>query len=44
MLGVGAAEVARKDSELVALEVECRGAGHPVVYVDLPIPGLDDDD
>jgi hypothetical protein len=25
----------------VALEIECRRAGRPVVFVDLPIEGLD---
>jgi succinyl-CoA synthetase beta subunit len=36
-----AGELATKDSELVALEVECRRAGRPVVFVDLPVEGLD---
>ena len=43
--GVGAGvadDVADKDSELVALEVECRRAGQPVVFVDLPVEGLDE--
>jgi len=30
-------------TQLVALEVECRRAGRPVVFVDLPIEGLDDE-
>jgi succinyl-CoA synthetase beta subunit len=41
-LAVSEDDVAGKDSELVALEVECRRAGRPVVFVDLPIAGLDD--
>jgi succinyl-CoA synthetase beta subunit len=42
-LAVGEEDVAGKDSELVALEIECRRAGRPVVFVDLPIAGLDDE-
>ncbi len=41
-LAVGEKEVADKDSELVALEIECRRAGRPVVFVDLPVEGLDE--
>ncbi len=41
VLAVKPEEIVDKDSELVALEVECRRAGRPVVYVDLPVPGLD---
>ncbi len=41
VLAVGAEDVAGKDSELVALEIECRRAGRPVVFVDLPVEGLD---
>ncbi len=41
VLGVSDAEVAAKDSELLALEVDCRRADRPVVFVDLAIPGLD---
>ncbi len=41
VLAVAQDKVAARDSELVALEVECRRANHPVVFVDLPIPGLD---
>jgi succinyl-CoA synthetase beta subunit len=41
-LAVSAQDVAGKDSELVALEIECRRAGRPVVFVDLPVEGLDD--
>ena len=36
-------ELDSKDSELIACEIECLRAGRPVVFVDLPIPGLDDD-
>lgn len=38
---VSAEEIAGKDSELIALEIECRRAGMRVVYVDLPIAGID---
>ncbi len=41
VLAVAADDVAGKDSELVALEIECRRAGRPVVFVDLPVAGLD---
>ena len=41
VLAVAAKDVAGKDSELVALEIECRRAGRPVVFVDLPVKGLD---
>ena len=41
VLAVAADDVAGKDSELVALEIECRRAGRPVVFVDLPVEGLD---
>lgn len=44
VLAVSEPEVANKDSELIALEIECIRAGRPVVFVDLPVPGLDDDD
>ncbi|MHC4108610.1 MAG: hypothetical protein ACYSTY_11040, partial [Planctomycetota bacterium] len=42
VLAVAEDEVAARDSELVALEVECRCANRAVVFVDLEIPGLDD--
>ncbi|MHC4966426.1 MAG: hypothetical protein ACYTGE_16145, partial [Planctomycetota bacterium] len=42
-LAVDEEEAAGKDSEFVALEIECRRAGRPVVFVDLPIEGLDED-
>ena len=41
VLAVDADEIANKDSELIALEVECRRATHPVVFIDLPIKGID---
>ena len=41
VLAVGPDDVAGKDSELIALEIECRKAGMRVVYVDLPVEGLD---
>jgi len=33
-------EIANKDSELIACEVECRRAGVDGMFVDLEIPGL----
>ncbi len=42
VLAVSAHDVAGRDSELVALEIECRRAGRPVVFVDLPVDGLDE--
>jgi len=42
VLAVTPDEIAKKDSELIALEIECRRAGHSIVFVDLPIPGLDE--
>jgi succinyl-CoA synthetase beta subunit len=41
VLAIELEEVATKDSELIACEIECRRAGHPVVFVDLAIEGLD---
>jgi succinyl-CoA synthetase beta subunit len=41
VLAVSAQEIMTKDSELIACEIECLRAGRPVVFVDLPIPGLD---
>jgi succinyl-CoA synthetase beta subunit len=41
LLAVPQEEIAGKDSELIALEIECRRAGMRVVFVDLPIQGLD---
>ena len=43
-LAVSEQDVAGKDSELVALEIECRRAGRPVLFVDLPLEGLDEND
>lgn len=40
-LAVDQENVAGKDSELIACEVECRMTGADVVFVDLEIPGLD---
>ena len=37
-------QAASRDSDLIGAEIECARAGRPVVYVDLPIPGLDDSD
>ncbi|MFQ5491759.1 MAG: ATP-grasp domain-containing protein [Phycisphaerae bacterium] len=42
-LALSPQELANKDSELIACEVECRGQAQDVLYVDLAIPGLDDD-
>ncbi len=42
VLAVSEEEVAGKDSELIACEIECRRAGAPVLFVNLPIPGLDE--
>lgn len=42
-LAVSEDELAGKDSELIACEIECRRAGKPVVFVDLPIAGVDVD-
>jgi len=39
-LAVGEEDVAGKDSELIACEVECRRAGVPGLFVQLDIPGL----
>ncbi len=41
-LAVSEEDVAGKDSELIACEVECRMAGADVVFVDLEIPGLEE--
>ncbi len=35
-------ELAGKDSELIACEIECLRAGTPAVFVELEIPGLED--
>ncbi|MCK4872632.1 MAG: acetate--CoA ligase family protein [Phycisphaerales bacterium] len=42
VLAVSEEDVAKKDSDLIACEMECYRAGKPVVFVDLLIPGLDD--
>jgi len=34
-------DIAGKDSELIACEIECHRAGKPVVFVDIPIAGID---
>jgi len=41
VLAVEAEELAKRDSELIALEVELRRAGMPIVFVELEISGLD---
>jgi hypothetical protein len=41
-LALSPEEVAGKDSELIACEVECRARAQDVLYVDLSIPGLDE--
>jgi len=40
VLTIDAKEVAGKNSELIACEVECRARANDAVYVDLPIAGL----
>lgn len=40
-LAISGEELAGKDSELIACEIECLRAGRPVVFVDIPIEGLD---
>ncbi|MCB9848892.1 MAG: acetate--CoA ligase family protein [Phycisphaeraceae bacterium] len=40
-LAIDPEEAMKKDSEMIACEIECAMAGAPVVYVDLPIPGVD---
>lgn len=42
VLAVSEEDVAGRDSELIACEIECMRAGTPVVFVDLDIPGLDE--
>jgi hypothetical protein len=42
VLAVPPEDVAGKDSELIALEIECHRAGRPVVFVDLELPGFDE--
>lgn len=41
VLAVSETDIANKDSEMIMLEIECRRAGKPVVFVDLPVPGID---
>ncbi len=41
VLRVAEEDIATKDSELIALEIECRRRRTPVVFVDLPIEGID---
>jgi succinyl-CoA synthetase beta subunit len=41
VLAIAPEDVAGKDSEMIACEIECRRAGNPVVFVDLPIEGID---
>lgn len=42
VLAVSEEDVAGKDSEFIACEVELRRAGKPVLFVDLEVPGLAD--
>ncbi len=42
ILAVTEEEIANKDSELIACEIECLRAGNPVVFVDLPVTELGD--
>jgi succinyl-CoA synthetase beta subunit len=41
VLAVKEDEAANKDSELIMLEIECLRVGKPVVFVDLPVGGID---
>jgi hypothetical protein len=41
VLAVTEADVSNKDSEMIMLESECRRFGQPVVFVDLPVEGID---
>ena len=34
-------DITDKDSDLIACEIECLRAGHPVVFVDMPVKGLE---
>jgi succinyl-CoA synthetase beta subunit len=34
-------DITDKDSDLIACEIECLRAGHPAVFVDMPVKGLD---
>ena len=42
VLAVSEEAAATHDSELIACEMECLRAGREVVFVDLPVPGLDE--
>jgi len=42
VLAISKEEVATKDSELIACEIECLRADRPVVFVDLDMPTADD--
>ena len=37
----GVEEITDKDSDLIACEIECLRGGHPVVFVDMPVKGLE---
>jgi hypothetical protein len=41
-LAVDHEAAAKADSEFIACEIECLRAGSPVLFVDLPVPGLDE--
>jgi len=41
VLGVDTESAAKRDSDWIALEIECARAGVTVVFVDIPIEGLD---
>lgn len=43
-LAISGEDAASKDSEMIACEIECWRAGEPVVFVDLPVLGLDDEE
>ena len=40
ILAITEEEIAKKDSELIALEIECHRQGTPVLFVDLTLPEL----
>ena len=41
VLAVDEEEASKADSEFIACEIECLRAGRPVLFVDLPVAGLD---
>ena len=41
-LAVDEEAASKADSEFIACEIECLRAGRPVLFVDLPIEGIDE--